>query len=206
MYVFLLALLYWAFGFTLFAGILHWLLVPASYSVTYAMLPWVADRLGIGRGAGLVGGAVGAFLVLWPGEVEGFAGVALALMAVAFVRWWSRPGGADRYSILLGLAAGASFHLQPALLPVILGWLVFELWRRREGAGWHRLLFVGMTVACVPWAVRNQVAFGEQFFVRSNLGLELYVGITPGRTPTSTSRPGVGRSCTPGPARSRPSW
>jgi len=181
-YVFLLALLYWALGFTLFAGILHWLIVLASYSVMYALLPWVADRLGVGREAGLLGGAVGAFLVLWPGEVEGFAGIALALMSVAFVRWWSRPGGADRYSILLGLAAGASFHLQPALLPVILGWLVFALWRRR-GAGSRRgalLLFVGMTLACVPWAVRNQVAFGEQFFVRGNLGLELYVGNHPG--------------------------
>ncbi len=89
---------------------------------------------------------------------------------------------ADRHSILLGLAAGASFHLQPALLPVILGWLVFALWRRREPTSRRGtlLLFVGMTVACVPWAVRNQVAFGEQFFVRSNLGLELYVGNHPG--------------------------
>jgi len=181
-YVFLLALLYWAFGFTLFAGVLHWLLVLASYSVMYAMLPWVADRLGIPRGAGAVGGVAGALLVLWPGEVEGFAGVVLALMAVAFARRWSRPVASDRRSLGMGLAAGASFHLQPALLPVILGWLAFELWWRREPASRRgtAVLFVGMTLACVPWAVRNQVAFGEQFFVRGNLGLELYVGNHPG--------------------------
>lgn len=181
-YVLLLALLYWAFGFTLLAGVLHWLLVLASYSAMYAMLPWVADRLGLPRGAGLAGGAAGAFLVLWPGEVEGFAGVVLALLAVAFARRWSGSVASGRRSLVLGLAAGASFHLQPALLPVVLGWLAFELWWRREPASRRgtAVLFAGMTLACVPWAVRNQVVFGEQFFVRDNLGLELYVGNHPG--------------------------
>jgi hypothetical protein len=33
-----------------------------------------------------------------------------------------------------------------------------------------------VVIACLPWAWRNYVTFGEVFFIRSNLGLELRVG------------------------------
>ncbi len=181
-YVYLLAGIYGVFGFTLLAGILRWILVIASYSAMYAMLPWVGEKVGVGREAGFLGGMAGAFMVLWPGEVEGFAGVALALFMLAFVRRWSTPATSGRASILLGLGAGASLLLQPALLPVFLGCLAFELWWRRRAAGVRgaALVALGMGVACLPWAIRNQRVFGEQFVVRSNLGLELYVGNHPG--------------------------
>jgi hypothetical protein len=181
-YVLLLALLYGTLGFTLVAGIVHWLLVLGAYSVMYGMLPWVGEKVGVGRESGFIGGVAGALFLMWPGEVEGFAGVVLALLMVAFLARWSAASQRNWHAVLLGLAAGVSLHLQPALLPVLLGCLAFELWWRR-GHGSSRgvaLVVLGMAVACVPWAVRNQVVFGEQFFVRDNLGLELYVGNHPG--------------------------
>ncbi|MEJ2186623.1 MAG: hypothetical protein P8Z36_11870 [Gemmatimonadota bacterium] len=181
-YVFLLALLYRALGFTLFAGIVHWLLVVGAYSVMYGMLPWVGEKVGVGRESGFIGGVAGALFVTWPGEVEGFAGVVLALLMVAFMARWSAAKRRHWEAVLLGLAAGVSLHLQPGLLPVLLGCLVFELWWRRGQGNWSgvALVVLGMAVACVPWAVRNQVVLGEPFFIRDNLGLELYVGNHPG--------------------------
>lgn len=181
-YVFLLAALYKVLGFTLTAGILHWLLVQAAYAAMYALLPRAGERLGVGRGAGIIGGLAGALFLTWPGEVEGFAGVVLLLLVVAFARRWCASAARTRDSLLLGVAAGAAFHLQPALLPVVLGCLVFELWWRRGPIARRgvALVLAGAVAACLPWAVRNQLAFGDQFFIRGNLGLELYVGNHPG--------------------------
>jgi hypothetical protein len=181
-YVYLLSLLYGVLGFTLLAGVVHWLMVLGAYAVMCGMLPWVGEKLGVGREAGFLGGLGGALFVMWPGEVEGLAGVVLALLMVAFVSRWSAARRRGWHGVLLGLAAGAALHLQPALLPVLLGCLAFELWWRRGRGSWRgvALVALGMAVACVPWAVRNQVVFGQQFFVRDNLGLELYVGNHPG--------------------------
>ena len=45
--------------------------------------------------------------------------------------------------------------------------------RRWLGAA---LVLLGMTLACVPWTIRNHRALGGLFFLRSNFGLELRMG------------------------------
>jgi hypothetical protein len=101
----------------------------------------------------------------------------MASLLVAFVRRWSgdRARIPHRRSLALGAAWGAAFHLQPALLPVLLGCLAFELlWSR------HRrnvlLVILGAGAVCVPWTWRNYAALGDLFFIRSNFGLELRMG------------------------------
>ena len=186
------ALLYKIVGYSYLGGLIRWLLVMAAHAATFALLPWVGGRIGVGREVGVVAGLGGALTPYWPYELESFSGLALALLLMAFLGRWRRGGNPRRAgeergpstsgSLFLGLAAGVSFHLQPALLPVVLGCLLFELWWRRKDGAWRQaaILTLAMVAACVPWGLRNHQALGGTYFVRSNLGLELYVGNHPG--------------------------
>jgi hypothetical protein len=174
----LMAAVYRLLGPTLAAGYVLWWLGIASYGVTYAMLPWLGDRLGLGTRAGLVGGLVGALLPRWPAYVEGLAAVAIGLMLAAFLRRWGSDPAPCGASLALGLAIGLSFHVTPSLLPVALGFLAFEVVWRRERRRWRgaALTLAGLMLACVPWTWRNYAALDGLFFIRSNFGLELRMG------------------------------
>ena len=174
----LTALCYRAVGTDLAGGYAAWVLEMSVDAAVWATLPWVAASVGLGGGAGLVAGAVGAFVPRWSGHGESLAAFALALLLVAFVARWRpgprRPGA----SLLLGVGAGAAYHVQPAILPVVLGWMAVEwAWGRVSRRGLHAaLLALGMVLACLPWAWRNHQALGAVFFVRDNFGLELRMG------------------------------
>lgn len=174
----LLAALYVLLGPTLLAGYVSWLVFIALAGVMYAMLPWLADRLGLPPMAGLLGGLAGALMLRFPAYVEPLTAICIGLMQVAFLRrFTSGPAGA-RASVLLGLALGLSFLAAPTLLPVALGLLAFELLWRPPPRPWRgaALVLLGMALACAPWTFRNHRALGGLFFVRSNFGLELRMG------------------------------
>jgi hypothetical protein len=172
------ALFYRVFGMTLTAGYAAWLFRIACYSTLYAMLPWVGGKLGVGRPGGVLAGLAGAVVVTWPGHGEALTGIMLGLLLVAWVGRWNTRGSPPRCSFLLGLAWGVAFHVQPALLTVMLGGMAFEAWWRRGRLKWQGLAIIvlGAVVACAPWAWRNYTTFHEVFFIRSNFGLELRMG------------------------------
>ena len=145
----IVALIYYLFGNTWQAGY-----VFAGFILIYALLPRIADRLGAGRPAGFVGGLMGAFMVELeqPTHGEGLAAIMLGLMLMAFLKRWNDGQSSFTAAFLLGLGSGISFHVQPALLPVFLGCLAFEI-------GWHSakrktailgMLVLGVVLACVP--------------------------------------------------------
>lgn len=171
------AVIYWLFGLSPTAGYVAWLSDMATYAWLWALLPWVATRVELPRPAGVLAGLAGALVPRWPGHGEALAALAMAVLMAAFARRWlagTTPGG----SLLLGVAAGAAFHVQPALLPVVLGWLAFEVWWNRRARSWLHatVVVVGIVLACLPWTLRNHRAFGAWFFIRSNFGLELRMG------------------------------
>ncbi|MHC4141564.1 MAG: hypothetical protein ACYSUF_06660 [Planctomycetota bacterium] len=174
----LLALIWRISGMGLVGGYAAWVIRLACQSAMCAMLPWFAGKLGIGRQAGVIGGLVGALLVRRLGHFEELAAIVLLLLLVVFLRRWTGGPRSPGRSLLVGLAWGVGFHIQPALLPVLLGCMVFELWWRRGRRQWvhSAAMALGVTLACVPWGARNYVVFHEVFFIRSNLGLELRMG------------------------------
>jgi hypothetical protein len=174
----LLAAIYHLLGPTLAAGYVTWLVLGACQGAMWAMLPWLAARLGLSRGAGLLAGACGALVPRWPGYVEAPAAIAIGLMLAAFLARWEGPKPSRTGSLLLGAAIGAAFHVSPSLLPVALGLLAWEVLgvSRRPGLLLSAFVVAGMAVACVPWTLRNERALGGLFFVRSNFGLELRMG------------------------------
>ncbi len=174
----IVGLIYKLFGLTLTAGYIAWLVSIAFYAAVWAMLPWLARRVGLGGQIGVLAGLAGALMPRWPGHGEGLTAIALGLLMVAFVGRWTSGRGISGGSLLLGVAGGVAFHVQPVLLPVVLGWMAFELWWSEDRRKWlfAGLMTLGMILACLPWGWRNYRTFDAVFFIRSNLGLELRMG------------------------------
>lgn len=180
----LLSLLYHIFGMTLTAGYVRSAIGIVTFSAMYAMIPFLSGRFGVGRQAGFIGGAVGALIPdQGIGEACGWdfneqlAAIGLGLLMLVFLRRWSRSRYSLTASLLLGMGFGVAFHLVPALLPVMLGCVAFELWWGRRHRVWpcSATVILGAAIACVPWTWRNYAAFHEFFFLRSNFWLELRV-------------------------------
>ncbi len=177
-YPYIFSIIYRMYGLTYTAGMVSMIFIIAAGALLYAMLPWLSEKLGLSRQAGFIGGLAGALLVEWPGHGEYLTGIVLGLLLVAFLRRWREKNSTWRGSFTLGLAIGVAFHLQPALLPVMVGCMVFELWWSRSPQKWAMLsmLVLGVVLACAPWTWRNYSTFHALFFIRSNFGLEMRMG------------------------------
>ena len=184
----LLALIYHAFGVTATAGYVRALVGITSHSALYALLPWVAHRLGLGTRPGVIAGVACALIPQHGlGEIIGLgatahASLAFTLLTVAFLHRWTSDRLSAAGSLLLGLACGAAFHVLPPLLLVLLGNLIFELWWKHSRRQWllSTCVAAGALLACVPWTWRNYTALQGYFFIRSNFGLELRIANQPG--------------------------
>ena len=174
----ILGMIYRWFGLTSTAGYVSRLFVIVNGSLLYALLPWLSERLGTTRQAGFIGGIAGALLIEYHGHGEYLTGLVMGLLLVSFLGRWTKNRTTWWGSLLLGLAIGAAFHVQPALLPVMLGCIAFELWWSRNQRNWAYLgvLVLGVVIACIPWGWRNYTTFNAIFFIRSNFGLELRIG------------------------------
>jgi hypothetical protein len=183
----ILALVLSLFGRTWQAGYIFWGFIETTNSLAYAMTPWVAGKLGVGKQAGFIAGIIGAFIKEpYCTHGEGLAAILLGLILVSFLKRWSNERNSLFGSLMLGLGIGASFHVQPVLLLVFLGCIAFEIgWRRiNRKFVMSGMLALGVVLACAPWAWRNYTVFHEFFFIRSNLGLELRMGNSPGASAT----------------------
>jgi 4-amino-4-deoxy-L-arabinose transferase-like glycosyltransferase len=178
----LLALIWTVFGTGLAGGYAAFLFSIVAFSALFALLPWFGGKFGVGREAGVLAGIAGTLIVLYPvshpGNGEELTAIVLGLLAIAFLRRWTRGLGSVGAALLLGVACGVAFHLQPVLLVVVLGWLAFELWWSRDRRKWvlSGVMVLGMAIACAPWAWRNYTVLDGVYFVRSDFGLELRMG------------------------------
>jgi hypothetical protein len=82
--------------------------------------------------------------------------------------------------ILYGTLWGLALMTNPALgsvLPVLLGWAAYRGIRNRALPVAPPLLALGIAIlCCVPWTVRNYIAFHRLVPLRSNFSLELWLG------------------------------
>lgn len=180
------ALVYRVVGVNATGGYVAWAVVGVAWAALWGLLPWVARRLGLPSRAGVIAGVVSGVIPSWPGHGEDLAALALALILVGFVARWTARAPVTWTAFVLGVGCGAAFHVQPALLTVVLGCLAFELaWgRSRAACQACGAVVLGIAVACAPWTWRNYRTFDALFFVRSNFGLELRMGNHPGARPS----------------------
>jgi len=179
----ILAVIYSAFGVTPTAGYVRGLVAISSYSALFGLLPWFGRKLGLGTRSGVLAGVVGALIprqgmdeiIGW--GVTAHGALALGLLTIAFLHRWTSERSSTAGSLLLGLGCGTAFHIKPPLLLVVLGYLIFEVWWKRDRRKWFlsTCVVAGAILACVPWTLRNHAAFHEFTFIRGNFGLELRI-------------------------------
>jgi 4-amino-4-deoxy-L-arabinose transferase-like glycosyltransferase len=114
--------------------------------------------------------------------------LAALLSATVYLAAEPAPETADarpRALLWAGYGIGWAFALltNPAiglLLPVFLAWLAWK--RNKTGAAWRGAIAIAL-LACVlgvvPWTARNYAAFGRFVPVKSNFGLEFWLGNNP---------------------------
>jgi 4-amino-4-deoxy-L-arabinose transferase-like glycosyltransferase len=80
------------------------------------------------------------------------------------------------YGLLWGFALMTNPSLG-SLLPLLLGWAAYRAWKKKQLHLSRPLLACAIAVlCCVPWTVRNYLAFHRFIPLRSNLPFELWLG------------------------------
>lgn len=128
--------------------------------------------------------AVVPYAVLMPIEWtwdQSLAALVLALLVdvTLRIRASQSPLAWSGYGLLWAFAALVNPVLC-GLLPFLLGWLIVERWR----SGIFSLPLYGrvalfFALALLPWTIRNYYAVDGWVFVKSNFGLELWIGNHP---------------------------
>ena len=112
---------------------------------------------------------------------QSLAALVLALIVAATVHLRTSTSGLawSGYGLLWGLAALVNPALC-ALLPFLLGWLVFVRWGSATASGTlYARVALMFVLAVLPWTIRNYYTVDGWVFVKSNFGLELWIGNHP---------------------------
>jgi 4-amino-4-deoxy-L-arabinose transferase-like glycosyltransferase len=88
--------------------------------------------------------------------------------------------------VLAGGLCGLVAMVNPCFSVCYLIWLAWGLWfqRRYRRPRAHLAVqiaaaLLGFLILIAPWTIRNRVVFGEWFYLRCNMGLEMWVGNAP---------------------------
>ncbi|HUU94379.1 MAG TPA: hypothetical protein VM487_01470 [Phycisphaerae bacterium] len=160
------------------------------YVLQIVLAGWTAVlllRLGRELGRPSVGLLAGVMFALWAPAaafcVRFIWGTtlltALSVWLIVLLIRLERDGGRVR-AVAVGAVTAALLLLEPAVvlfLPAAAVWLVARGGRRAV----RQVVVIGVTVMVLvgPWMCRNYAAFGEVFFIKSNLGHELFIGNNP---------------------------
>jgi hypothetical protein len=154
-------------------------------ALAFALLPILAEALGMGPLCGVLAGVTGALLPVnsWVQTRGAFeeplSAVLLVVLCGLTAKAWRvaafRAGAGARF----GFATGVGALTTPVLLPVAAGFGAATL-ARFHGQRRRVLTFLATALICcaavlTPWAVRNYRAIGGFVWTRSNFWLELQV-------------------------------
>ena len=88
--------------------------------------------------------------------------------------------------VLSGLGCGAVAMINPAFTLCYPVWVVYGWWGRRaerrkvsDFLRYAGLVLCGFLITVLPWTIRNYRTFGELFYLRGNLPLEIWSGNAP---------------------------
>lgn len=177
-YPLLVAGIFRVFGVYTFSSYVAAVLLNIVFSTLACVPVFLAGK----RIAGVAVAAVAAWLwAVFPNAIiftVSIWDVSLSALLVATILWAtlrlaeSRGFGAWlAYGLLWGFVVMTNATLV-ALLPVLLGWLIYRT-RRLAGAAFALGIVI---LCCVPWAVRNYSVFHAFIPLRSVMGLQLWMG------------------------------
>lgn len=185
-YPFLLSLVFRVAGTGVEGRLGSLILNAVLASAAYALLPLLVAAAGLPVGVGVLAGALGAIVPRVYGDLlPGGGGTQLRALTWIVMQlltlYWFRGNVVSRSGWFgFGACWGGAFHVDPVLLPVFLSWtLVVARKARRESASGVvsglLLVLTGLSLALLPWTLRNRMQLGAWMFIRSNAGLELAV-------------------------------
>jgi hypothetical protein len=193
LYPLMLSLIYRLFGSDNWMGRLAQELFGVTLSsLTITLVPVIAQRARLAAGAGWFAALVLSVLPinLWV-ETSGAWEQPAAALLLLLTMWtflalhdhqWQAPG----LVLLLGTWTGLAALLSPALMPGVALMVFAEfVWSARTRKAMLRtmpLLLMPILLCVGPWMLRNQRVLGGAVAMRSNLGLELWIGNHPGST------------------------
>lgn len=163
------------------------LLALCLSSLGWAVLPHVGSRIGLPRVAAVLAGVLGALYPLHKGtELDGsweaplLAPLFAILCAHLFTLDWEDRGK----SVTAALGMGLLMLTQPVVAGPWIGILCVLVVQRRARPRQALLALIVSMLVLAPWTVRNVNALGGFCFVRSNLGLELWISNGPWAKPS----------------------
>ena len=155
----------------------------------YASLPYFAIRLGLPMAAGWLGGLAGALLPLQLMQEIKSIGTpidAIFLLILLCYTLTACETNASGWPFLLkaGMLWVAAIYFNPIHLACLAGYLLTVFIRGRHrgfpGARYFAIVIISLIVGLAPWAYRNHRELGQTIWLRSSLGLELYLSFHPG--------------------------
>lgn len=185
LYPALIAPFYAVLGDNLAADRARFVFNAVAAASEYALLPLVAEALGLGWGPGVLASMTGALIPLhyWPECISEFehswTAVFLETAVLLFARFLKRPSFNLLSGARTGLLWGAGLLLAPTVAPVLAGFVAIGACKLRPSLRtalrWSSVLAATGIAVLAPWLVRNSIRLGGLCFVRDNLGLELFV-------------------------------
>jgi Dolichyl-phosphate-mannose-protein mannosyltransferase len=186
-YPFLSAIGYKIFHLDSFAGVIFCQTMNSAFSAATCWPIHAVGRKVFGEKVGLASAwlwVVLPYAVLYPLEWTWDQSLAALMLALIM---WATFGLRDSASTLrwsaYGLLWGFTALVNPTtciLLPFLLGWLAFQRWRSGlpSAALVMRTVFL-FVLTLLPWTIRNYYAVNGFVFVKSNFGLEFWLGNNP---------------------------
>ncbi|MCU1341223.1 MAG: hypothetical protein JWN92_646 [Candidatus Acidoferrum typicum] len=186
-YPFLSAIGYKIFHLDSFAGVIFCQTMNSAFSAATCWPIHAVGKKVFGEKVGLASAwlwVVLPYAVLYPLEWTWDQSLAALMLALIM---WATFGLRDSASTLrwsaYGLLWGFTALVNPTtciLLPFLLGWLAFQRWRSGlpSAALVMRTVFL-FVLTLLPWTIRNYYAVNGFVFVKSNFGLEFWLGNNP---------------------------
>ncbi len=156
-------------------------------SLAYALLPWLAIRLGLSQRIGSVAGLAGAAVPLffWV-EVtsEWEAALSALLLVVALGEFADLSWKLSvRRAVATGVVGGVALLTAPTLLLLFVALFLALLWHgRRHVTAMLRpavALWLPVVLLILPWTIRNYQVFNHFILLRGNAGLQLHMSFNP---------------------------
>ena len=184
---FLLAAIFKLFGSLSLASSVAVRILDVTFSALTCLPIAAIGRRLYGQGVGALAAWIWALLpssifysVVWIWDTTLSALLLTAALAITY--WVAEREDMKSWSGL-GLVFAAGTLVNSAILPVVPGCLAFAAYRaRKRGISWLRTAGIGVVTFCAalaPWVIRNEIVFRGQVFLRSNFGLELWLGNNP---------------------------
>ncbi len=153
--------------------------------LTILLMMRIARKLFGGRAA-LVAGLIWALSLplIWMPTIFWETSLSASLL-IGLLAWALRCGRQPSRGMwaLLGLYAGFTALVNPALLLSVIAIVAWIAWQTREQAGkWPLMAVLVFAVVFAPWPIRNARVFHAFIPLRTTVGFELWMGNRPGAT------------------------